>query len=422
MLLWAQYTEDSISGMQIQTQDEYELFCHGRLDNPFPLYHRLRAEDPVHWSEPMQGWVVTRYDDVHAAFLDPRLSSQRVPVYMQQIPEPIRSRVKPLGEHFSNWLGMTDPPVHTRLRTLIGKALTPRVIRDARPRIQEIVDELLDNVAQRGEMDIENDFSFPLPSTVICEMLGIPTQDHVRFREQAEGIQHFLGGAPLAMGRTAEFSQQSMFELRDYFRGLIDERRRNPRPDLISSMVSVEEQGDRFTEEEVTAMSIFLFFAGFETTKTMLTNGMLALFENPGELQRLKADPSLTPTAVEEFLRYYSPLQRQIRVPMEDIEIRGRSIRKGQPILLMQGAANRDPEQFPDPDRLDVGREPNKHVAFGLALHFCLGAPLARLEGEVAFETILRRFPNIRMAVAHEELEWLENMTFLSLKSLPAVF
>ena len=405
-----------------QTLDEYRLFCHGRLGDPHPLYHRLRTEDPVHWCEPLGSWILTRYDDVVAGFRDSRLSAKRVAIYMNQIPEPVRSRVKPLAEHFKKWLGMNDPPDHTRLRKLIGRALTPKVIEAMRPRIQEIVDHLLDGMIERGRMDLETEFSFPLPAMVICEMIGIPPEDHHQFKEQAQSIQDFLGGAGPQLVHTVENSQRNLFELVEYFHQLIAERRRNPQQNLISSMVAMEEEGDRFTEDEVIAMSVFLFFAGFETTKTLITNGFLALFEHPDQMQRLKQDASLMPSAVEEFLRFYSPLQRQTRVVLEDMEIRGRSIRKGQAVLLMQGAANRDPEEFPDPDRLDVAREPNKHLAFGLGMHFCLGAPLARLEGQIVFETLLRRLPNLQLAVAHEELEWLENMSFLTVKSLPVTF
>ena len=406
----------------VRIREQYELFCHGRLDDPFPLFQLFRAEDPVHWSESLRSWVLTRYDDVAAAFLDPRLSAKRVPIYMSQIPEPVRTRVKPLGEHFEKWLGMTDPPDHTRLRTLIGRAFTPKSIESMRSRIQELVDGFLDRVEGKGRMDFVSDFAHPLPATVICEMLGIPVEDEGQFQDQAKGIMDFLGGAGPSLVKTAERSQTSLFESLDYFRALIEERRVYPRGDLISAMVTVDEQGDRFSEEELVAMSIFLFFAGFETTQSLISNGLLALFQFPHEFEALKKGPSLIPSAVEEFLRFYSPLQRQTRVASEEIEVRGKHILRGQTVLLMQGAANRDPEQFPGPDRLDIRRNPNRHLAFGLGTHFCLGAPLARLEGQIAFQTILRRLPDLELASSPEDLEWEESMTFLTLKSLPVLF
>ena len=406
----------------IQIREKYELFCHGRLDDPFPLFQLLRAEDPVHWSESLGSWLLTRYEDVAAAFLDTRLSAKRVPIYMSQIPEPVRTRVRPLGEHFEKWLGMTDPPDHTRLRTLIGRAFTPKSIEGMRSRIQELVDSFLDRVEGEGRMDFVSDFAHPLPATVICEMLGIPAEDEGQFQHQAKGIMDFLGGAGPSLVHTAERSQASLFESLDYFRTLIEERRGQPRGDLISAMVAVDEQGDRFSEEELVAMSIFLFFAGFETTQSLIANGLLALFQFPDEFQALKKDPSLISTAVEEFLRFYSPLQRQTRVASEKIEIRGRQILEGQAVLLMQGAANRDPEQFPGADHLDIRRNPNRHLAFGLGTHFCLGAPLARLEGQIAFQTLLRRLPHLELTSPPGDLEWEESMTFLTLKSLPVVF
>ena len=402
-------------------QRQYNLFCHGKLNDPFPLFHRLQREDPVHWSVVLESWLVTRYDDVTSAFLDPRLSARRVPIFMSQIPEPVRTRVKPLAEHFEKWLGMTDPPDHTRLRTLIGRAFTPKSIEGMRGRIQEVVNDLLDDFCRKKQIDFVAEFAHRLPATVICEMLGIPTEDEDRFQEQVKGIMDFLGGAGPSLVRTVESSQVSLFESLEYFRALISERRRNPKSDLISAMVSVDEQDDCFTEDELIAMCIFLFFAGFETTQSLISNGLLALFQFPDAHQQLRNDLSLMPRAVEEFLRFYSPLQRQTRVATEEIKMHGRTIFKGQAVLLMQGAANRDPVQFEDPDRIDISRYPNRHVAFGLGSHFCLGAPLARLEGEIAFEAILLRFPALRIPVPLENLEWEESMSFLTLKSLPLI-
>ena len=409
--------------MDLKSLQQYDLFCHGRLGaDRYPVYHQLRSEEPAHWSEPMKSWVLTRYDDVYSGFLDPRLSAQRVPIFLRLVPEPIRAKVQPLEEHFKKWLGMVDPPDHTRLRKLILLAFTPKVVEGIRSRIQNIVNDRLDQLEAQGQMDLVNDFAFPLPATVISDLLGVPTEDLSQFKRRSDDLMMFLGGAAPTIGGTVEQSQKSLLELKAYFNGLIDERRRHPRDDLISSMIAAQEEGDRLNDEELVAMCIFLFFAGHETTMSLISNGFLALLQHRAELEKLRDNASLTSSAIEEFLRFYSPLQRQIRVALEDLEIRGKQISKGQAVLLMQGAANRDPEQFPDPDRLDICRNPNKHLAFGLGIHFCLGAPLGRLESQIAFDTILHRFPDIQLMGRPEDLQWQPSMTFLSLKSLPVRF
>ena len=385
----------------------------------YPAYARLRTEDPVHWSELLNSWVVTRYDDVHAGFVDERLSANRIPVIMSQVPPDMRERVQPIENHFRKWMGMNNPPEHTKLRDKITPSFAPKVIGQMKDHIQSIVDQLLDEVEPQGRMDLMDDFAFRVTATVICDMLGIPREDQNRFRRQSEDIMKFLGGSPATMAQTIEQSQKSLMELIPYFRELIGKRRKNPRDDLISAFVQLEKTGNGFDDEDLVAMCIFLFFAGHETTMNLVGNGFLAMFQNPGEKEKLQQDPSLLPTAVEEFLRYYSSLQRQVRLVSEDLEIRGRKISRGQGVLLMQGAANRDPEVFDDPDRLDITRKPNRHLAFSVGTHFCLGAPLARLEGRIAFGTVLERFPDIRLDCRIEELKWHPTMTFLSMKSMP---
>jgi cytochrome P450 len=402
------------------TDPGYRGFCMGTSGlGRFPVYDRLRTEDPVHWSEILNSWVITRYDDVHAGFVDERLSANRIPVIMSQVPEDMRERVQPLENHFRKWMGMNDPPEHTKLRNRITPSFAPKVIGLMKDPIQSIVDGLLDAVEPQGRMDLMNDFAFKLTATVICDMLGIPREDQNRFRSQSEDIMKFLGGSPATMAQSIEQSQKGLMELVPYFKSLINERRQTPRDDLISRFVQLEKTGDGFNDEDLVAMCIFLFFAGHETTMNLVGNGFLAMFQNPAEMEKLKQDPALLPSAVEEFLRYYSSLQRQVRYVKEDLEIRGREIHKGQGIMLMQGAANRDSAEFTDPNRLDITRKPNRHLAFSVGTHFCLGAPLARLEGRIAFGTVLERFPEIRLECPVEELEWHPTMTFLSMKSMP---
>jgi len=399
---------------------DYSLFCQGKLADPYPLYRQLREEDPVHWSVPLGSWILTRYSDVLPALKEPRLISSRMPLYLKYLPDDLRARMGPLTRHLEKWLVNSDPPDHTRLRALVSKAFTPAVVEKLRHHIQEIVDGLLDPLEGSGHMDIIRDFAYPLPAIVITEMLGVPAADRDQFKKWSEDIVAFTGGGGLALAGVADRSQLSLIEASEYFRKALQERRCQPREDLISALVTVEEQGDSLNEEELLAMCVLLFVAGHETTMNLIGNGLLALLQNPGQMQKLRNDWSLIKSAVEEFLRFESPLQRQSRLASEDFEIAGRPIRRGQSVFAMAGAANRDPAQFKDPDVLDVSRKENRHVAFGAGLHFCIGAPLARLEAQIATNTLLHRFPSLRLSVS--DLEWRENMTVRGLKSLPVVF
>ena len=390
------------------------------LADPYPFYHQLRAEAPVYWSERLQAWLLTRYAEVMSALHDPRLNSgDRITAILSQLPETVRAEMQPLADHLTQWVAFTDPPDHTRLRTLVGKAFTPRTIAKLRPQVQALVDELLDVVQGAGHMDVIRDFAFPLPATVISQMLGIPRQDHGRFRKWSNDIAGFVsaGGINIEVARQA---QQSVLELADYFQGIVTQRRRQPQDDLISALVAVEEQGDKLSEAELFSMFVQLFFAGHETTMGLIGNGLLALFRHPDQRHKLQDQPSLIASAVEEFLRYDTSIQRQARVASEDIEIDGHLIRRGQYILLFIAAANRDPAQFPEPDRLDITRQENRHLSFGYGIHFCIGGPLARLEGQIALDTLLRRMPNLQLA--GETLAWEPLLALRKLKALPVTF
>ena len=409
-----------MSTTEVQSLGEYDLFCEGLLSDPYPLFHTLRREAPVHWSDRLNGWVLTRYDDVFSANRDLRFASDRASVNMSGLAEPERTRLAPLGEHVSNWLGFTDPPKHTRMRDLVSGTFTFRHAEGLRNRIQQIVDSLLSEVEARGEMDLVDDFAHPLPATVICEILGVPMENRAQFRSWIEDITEFIGGLGASyLKRTADKAEESRKELTHLFRELTLQRRREPREDLITALAAVEGEEGGLSEQELLGLCVFLFAAGHETTVSLIANAMVSLFQNPGELERLRSDPSLMKTAVEEFLRYEPPIQIDTRLMVEDVELRGRTIRKGDAVMLVRAAANRDPEQFPDPDRLDIGRQNNTHLTFGQGIHTCLGAPLARIEGQVALTTLLERFPDIRLQ--SEEVDWWENMTLRSPRTLPLV-
>ena len=386
--------------------------------NPYTHYHEWRSDDPVRPSDlvPAGIWILMRYADSVSVLRDRRFSADRSQATINQQVEATQVDVGPLGR--AQTMLTSDPPDHTRLRTLVSKAFTPNVVEEMRPHIQEIVDELLDAVQDAGRMDVIRDLAYPLPVIVIAEMLGVRPEDREHFKKWSGDIAVTLD--PVVAPEALQRAQQSALELADYFRGVVEERRRNPRDDLISGLIAAEEQGDKLSEEELYATCMLLLIAGNETTTNLIGNGMLALLRNPDQLQKLRDDPSLIESAVEELLRYDSPVQATGRVATEDTEIGGKKIDKGDMLVTSLGAANRDPERFPDPDRLDITRQDNRHVAFGYGLHFCLGAPLARLEGQAAINTLLRRFPNLRLGT--EAPEWRETITLRGLKSLPVAF
>jgi len=380
------------------------------IDDPYPLYRRLRTQDSVHQT-PLGMWVLTRYDDVALFLRDPRFGRRG-------FGEIISARFGHTG--FTNTMLLQDPPDHTRLRTLVSRAFTPRAIEGLRGQIQGIVDGLLNAMLDRGEADLIADFAYPLPVSVINEMLGVPAEDRTLFRQWSFDIARSLDAIVLPDPDVIARGRAAGAAIGSYFEDLIAERRRTPRADLLSAMIAVEEAGDRLSTEELLATGLLLFLAGHETTTNLVGNGMLALLRHPGELRRLRQDPALVESGVEELLRYDSPVQRVSRLAYEDVTVGDRTILAGSVVLGLLGAANRDPDQFPEPDRLDLGRRDNRHLAFGWGIHFCLGAPLARLEGQLAFATLLRRLP--RLALATERVEWRQTATLRGLEALPVRF
>ncbi len=383
------------------------------IADPYPTYHRLRAEDPVHHS-PLGFWVLTRYEDVVAALRDPRL-----------IKEPIAAFVAARFGAPMPAMGLSmldrDPPDHTRLRSLVNKAFTPRVVEGLRPHIQKIVDGLLARVEGAGTMDLIEEFAYPLPVTVICQMLGVPVEDRERFKQWGLDIARGLDAILLPPDSdVARRSVAARRALADYFRALIAKRRAAPRGDMLSDLIAAEEAGDKLREDELLATCILLLVAGHETTVNLIGNGTLALLRHPDQLRRLRENPGLIGSAVEELLRYDGPVQRTARIPSADVTFDGRTIAKGEMVMPFIGAADRDPAQFPDPDRLDLTRTDNRHIAFGWGIHFCLGAPLARVEGQIAIGTLVQRLP--RLALATDRPEYRQSLTLRGLTTLPVGF
>lgn len=399
-----------------ETLSLYRLLDPEVLANPYPLYHRLRTEDPVHWDPFLHAWVVTRYEDVVRVLH--HFSADRTPS-PEQLTSMGLSALNPVAQVMVRQMLFLDAPAHTRLRSLASVAFTPSRVERLRAHIQEIVDGLLDRVESAGQSDLIADLAEPMPAIVTAELMGVPVDDHKQLKSWSADFAEMLGNFQHNPDRIPRVLR-SVEEMTAYFRAAIREQHEHPRDGLIQALMSAEIEGSRLTEEEVIANVIVTMVGGQETTTNLIGNGLLSLLRHPDQLHKLRDDSSLIPSAVEELLRYESPSQHTARLARDDVQMGGRLIRKRQAVIAVMGAANRDPERFPDPDRLDITRKDNRHVAFGWAAHFCFGAPLARIEGQIAFETILRRLP--RLALDPRPLVWRQNLGLRGLAALPVTF
>jgi len=404
---------------QIQAPNDAILFSPSApefIADPYPFYRRLRETDPLHLT-PLGFHVASRYADVAAILRDKRFGREFIGgMTRRRGPE---FRDEPVFRSMSHWMLNLDPPDHGRLRNLVVRAFTARRVDDMRPRIQQIVDEIIDRMEPQRHMDLIADFAFRLPVTVICDMLGIPEEHRQIFFTYSRAFARLLSLAPLSR---AEIDEQNSYNLAmaEYFRGLFEQRRREPGNDLTTRLVQAAEHRGALTNEELTANVILLFGAGHETTVNLIGNGLLALYRNPDQLDLLKNDLSLLPNAIEELLRYDSPVQVTGRTALEYVEeIGGISLEKGQSVVCLLGAANRDPEIYSDPDRLDITRRDVQPVSFGGGIHYCLGAQLARIEAEIAIATLLRRLPNLQLNDI-EHPDWRQTFVLRGLNKLPA--
>ena len=398
----------------------YHLLEPGVLANPYPLYHRLQSEDPVHWDPFLHTWVVTRYADVLTVL-------QKFSARCAPSPEDLAamglSDLNPIAEVMVRQMLFMDAPTHTWLRAIASQAFTPARLEVLRSHIRDIVDSLLDLVQSSGQMDILEDLGNPLPAIVTAEMLGVPPSDHKQLKAWSTDFAEILGNFQHNSDRVPRMLR-SLQEMSGYFRAAIRRQLHCPGDGLIKALLNAQYQGERLSEDAIVANCILLMVGGQETTPNLIGNGALTLLRNPDQMHKLRADSSMTPSAVEELLRYESPSQHTTRVAPEDIELGGKLIRKHQSVIAVMGAANRDPEKFPNPDRVDVGRKDNRHLAFGGGAHFCFGAPLARIEGQIAFEGILRRMPDL--ALEPGPLVWRSNhglrgLTKLAVKYEPTL-
>jgi cytochrome P450 PksS len=391
---------------------------HPRLDsprfkaNPYPDYARLRTESPTYrnkvafWLPAI--WIVTRYDDVVSILKDSRFSKDYISAY-PWIPSSIRAM-------FRNLLSI-DPPDHTRLRSLVQKAFTPRLIEGLRGRIQGICDDLLDRFRSGEPIELIEAYALPVPLTIISDLLGVPLEDRRRFGPWTKKV-----AAASASASVVDFLRAlpALARLSRYVRELVTLRHASPQDDLITALVRAEESGDRLTEDEIVSMVVLLLLAGHETTVHLIASGALTLMQYPRQRMRMQATPELRASAIDEILRYASPVEFATpRITLEDVTIGSVTIPRGELVGVSLGSANHDESQFPDPETFDIAREPNRHVAFGMGSHFCLGAALARLEGEIALTTLFRRFPGLRLAVPSDSLRWRRSLAVRGLRELP---
>jgi cytochrome P450 len=356
--------------------------------DPYPVYAQLRSLGRVFWHPELRHWVVTRHHEADFILRDSRFSANRSR-WEGYAPPPGQDRPSPM-------MTDVDPPDHTRLRNLVQQAFTPRVVEQMRARVSAFADELLAAAAGQGEVDLVEALAYPLPVLVIADLLGVPAADRARFQRWSADMADSMD--PTTHGPGSASGGAARNELRRYLAGITEERRREPREDLISRLVAAEEDGDRLSNDELLDMCVLLLAAGHETTVNLIGNGVNALLDHPDQLGLLRERPELMESAVEEFLRFDSPVQMNSRVPVEDVEVGESTLRAGQMVLILVGSANRDPEEFAEPERLDVSRGANHHLAFGRGIHFCLAAPLARMEGQIAIGRLLERFPDLRRA------------------------
>ncbi len=386
------------------------------MANPYPVLARLRENDPVHWAPALKSWIVTRHADVRDLLLGDSLSVNRLMGFYRSLPPREADLLRDIIRYLNLWIAFRDPPDHTRLRRIMRHAFTPVAVDALRPGIEGIVAGLLDRLAgRRGTVDLVRDFALLVPAFVIMDMLGIPRDRVDEVKTWSDDLATFIGGARNAADKY-ERAARGCREMAGFFKGMIAERRANPRPGFLMDLINARDEGDQLSDDELVATCILVLFAGHETTTNLIANAVLTLLRHPDELARLRADPGLTDGMIEEVLRYDGPTNALVRVVAKDHDLHGRQLREGDRVFVMVTAANRDPRAFDDPDRFDIGRNPNRHLTFGQGIHICLGARLAREEGRIAVPALLHRFP--RLALAGEPV-WLDAMVPRGLVRLP---
>ena len=393
-----------------------EVLSPERIADPHSYFSVLREQDPVHWNEKYRAWFIHRYDDVLDALRDPRFSSERIGAAYDRLTEEQKAERQPTYDILMDWLVFRDPPDHTRLRRLVSRAFTPRAVEAWRDRITGVVDELIDGLSERDHFDLIEDFAYPIPAVVIAEMMGVPPDDRDRFKDWSDDVMILVFGARGVGDRRAR-AQQGLVELAAYLGDLVTHYRQHPADNIISNLVEVSEGDDSLQDPEIVANCVLFLFGGHETTTNLIGNGIRVLLNHPDQLQKLRDDLSLIKPAVEEILRFDGPSKMEVRTLADQVEMGEKTLPAGDMVYLVQHAANRDPDAFDQPDQFDIARDPNNHIGFGFGLHFCLGASVARLEGTIALEALVRRLPNLELGPEPEV--WVPTMLSRGLEHLP---
>ena len=399
--------------------DRYDLNDAAVIQDPFPLLAEMRRDAPVHWNHAVKGWFVTRYHDVRMVMRDPRFSVEKMAAFAGHANPSIQHKIGFLADVLGGWMVFMDPPGHTRLREVLQSAFMPRTLAQLRPRVVAVANDLLDAVGGRTQIDLIAEYAYPLPATVIGDLCGVPREKTGQLKSWANDI-----GAFVLQGRDAPDKHtrttRALRECVDYYHELVAEHRRHPRDDLTSLMIDGGGTSHRLSDDEIVSTLVLLLFAGHETTTNLIANGMLALLRHPEQMALLDADRSLIPSAVEEFLRFEGPVSTIVRIAAQDIEIGGQTIKAGERVFASLEAAGRDSDIFTDPDRVDITRRRNAHIAFGKGIHLCIGAPLARLEGQVAFEALLNRYCDFQLQAPAPD--WRDELITRGLNTLPISF
>lgn len=408
--------------MSVNQAIDEQLASLGLVSDPYPIYDELRENHPVYWSEAWNAWLVTRYDDVVAIARDNHrfVNAGRYTLFMDQLPDEQQAEFSDFYEYWTKpGFNLSDPPDHRLVRTLAKRFFTRRAMEKIRPRVQQLVDGLIDEVIEDGQMDVVHDIATPLPATVIAEVLGLPSDDVGWFKQTTLDYISFLGtGAPEP--ETIRRSQAALLELREWITGVLEDRRRNPRDDVLTALVAAHDRGEMVSEDQLLATCVDLASGGDELLTHVIGTGILSLCEHPDQLELLVEAPGLMPQAINEMLRYQPPFQQDWRLTTEEVEVRGVKIPKGRIVRLILAAANRDPRVFPAPGVFNIKREPNRHIAFGFGIHLCVGSPLAAVELDIAFSTLLNRLENLQ--IASDVLEWHPSNGPRGLKKLPVTF
>ncbi len=408
--------------MNISTLERLNPFLPEVIANPYPIYSHYRENDPVHWGiaakRQLSGaWYLFRYQDVMQVLEDKRFGREGYKVRDDIDTAPVPKAYKGFSSMVSNWMVFRDPPNHTRLKLLVNKAFSSKTLENLRPTIVSIADELLEQVQDRTEIDLIDNFAFPLPVMVIAALLGVDPEDRFSFREWALALQHASASRLTPSVEVYEQAEAATQAFIAYFQDAIAKRHTQPRNDLITALAKARYEGDKLNDAEILATCIHLLTAGHETTINLIAKGTLALLQNREQLELLRSHPELMPNAVEELIRYDSPVQMLSRWAYEDIEIGGKLIRRGDSVGLMLGSANRDSQHFENPDLLDIQRQDNKHCGFGGGIHFCLGSALARAEAQISLNILINRFPKLHLI--GQTVKWADNIVFHGPKHLP---